>query len=53
MFREDSLNQEKKLGLTSLNCPGQEIWLGDSCKLISVDQLRFLISQNPGELKNV
>ena len=46
-------NKKKKLALTSIYCVSQEIWLGNSKKLICIDQSRFYIFSYPQEFKNV
>ena len=46
-------NKKKKLALTLIHYASQEIWLGNSKKLISIDQSRFYIFSHPRELKNV
>ena len=46
-------NKKKKLALTSIYYVSQEIWLGNSKKLICIDQSRFYIFSHPRESKNV
>ena len=42
----------EKLALTSFYCVSPEKWLGNSKKLICIDQLRFYIFSHPQEFKN-
>ena len=44
---------KKKLALTSNYYVSQEIWLGNSKKLICIDQSRFYIFSHPREFENV
>ena len=46
-------NKKKKLALTLIYHVSQEIWLGNSKKLICIDQSRFYIFSHPWEFKNV
>ena len=45
--------KKKKLALTLLYYVSKEIWLGNSKKVICIDQSRFYIFSHPRELKNV
>ena len=46
-------SKKKKLTLTLFYYVSREIWLGNSKKLICIDQSRFYIFSHPRELKNV
>ena len=44
-------SKKKKLALTSFYCVSREIWLGNSEKLICIDQLKFYIFSHPREFQ--
>ena len=46
-------NKKKKLALTFFYYVSREIWLGNSKKLICIDQSRYYIFSQPREFKNV
>ena len=46
-------SKKKKLSLASFYYASREIWLGNSKKLICIDQSRFYIFAHPLEFKNV
>ena len=46
-------SKKKKLALTLFYYVRREIWLGNSKKLICIDQSRFYIFSHPRECKNV
>ena len=52
-FIKSLKSNKKKLALTSFYYVSREIWLGNSKKLICIDQLRFYIFSHPREFKNV
>ena len=45
-------NKKKKMALTQFCNASPEVWLGNSRKLVSTDQLKFYNFSHPQELKN-
>ena len=46
-------SKKKKLALTLFYYVSREVWLGNSKRLICIDQSRFYIFSHPQEFKNV
>ena len=46
-------SKKKKLALTLFYYVSREIWLGNTEKLICIDQSRFYIFSHPQDFKNV